>query len=228
MKVKEEIISLIHLTHQKDKNILYNYFKRGNIARLARHFNTTPYMLNKHCKLLLKVGYAQKEGDNLRIYSIQHIIHSLGYDNPDRKLLRILRGVFKISLSGTMKNLSFKEVKLKIYTYLIHNNYRQQDWNNLNSRKPFKRKTNLMIGYKKTIEAGIVYSSVKMFAKYFEIPLSTMSRLITDAGKLKYLVKIAEWHDGSLNGGWKLHIKDINGNIEVKTFYGLKFKVYVY
>lgn len=201
MNLTKDIVALIHFSHQKRRNIMYNYFVHGYKNKIAKHFNTSSYLLTKHCKLLLEEGYAIKEGNHLRVYSVQHIIHSLDEDDPKRKLLRVLRGVYKIHETNTMKGLSFHEVKLKILGYLTNNHYKIQEWNIRQTVKPLKRSGH---GQLVNIADGAVYSSLRLFSKYFGIPTSTLARYYIEAVEKKYISREPKWLEGKIPGMWSV------------------------
>lgn len=224
MKIKSEIVALVHFTLQKKKSIMYGYFGRGNKQRIAKHFNTSIYLLTKYCKLLIEKGFAKKEGDNLIIFSVQNIIHSLEDDNPDRKLLRILRGVFKVHVSGTMHGLSFNEVKLKIITYLTFNHYKTQEWNIRRFNKPLSRSGN---SQSKKIAVSPVFSSLRMFSKHFEIPISTLARLYIKAADLRYLDRVPVWLNGNIPGMWSAQ-RTLFNKTEWISLCGYKYIVRLY
>ncbi len=222
--MKNEIVALVHFTLQKKKSIMYGYFRRGNKQGIAKHFNTSVYLLNKHCKLLINNGFTKREGNHLIIFSIQNIIHSLEEDNPDRKLLRVLRGIYKIHTTGTMLGLSFMKVKLKILAYLTHNHIKMQEWNNRRSNKPLKRSGS---SQSKNIAVSPVYSSLRMFSNYFEIPISTLARLYIKAADLNYLDRVPVWLDGNIPGMWSV-TRTINNNTEWISLCGNKYTIRLY
>jgi len=224
MKITKDIVALIHFSQQKRRNIMYNYFVHGYKNKIAKHFNTSTHLLTKHCKLLLEEGYAIREGNHLRIYSIQHIIYLLDEDDPKRKLLRILRGVYKIHETKTMKGLSFHEVKLKIIVYLTHNHYKIQEWNIRQTVKPLKRSGH---GQLNNIADGTAYSSLRMFSKYFGIPISTLARYYKESDDLGYIDREPKWIEGKIPGMWSVTRKVFNETTRI-SLCGYYYKVKLY